>query len=114
MRTIDTQEHVIAADDAWPRIQHANVNSLPVPVDIAPTAWRHFAEPNSSWWRGANDSANGLIRRYLPKRRFLSVYADAGIQTIEGKFNQHSQKHLDFRAPQRVVDISFNRDAHRR
>ena len=33
----------------------------------------HFAHPYASWERGANENANGLIRRYFPKSHDLST-----------------------------------------
>jgi len=80
-------------------------------VDIALTARSYFAEPYSSWQRGTNENTNGLIRQYLPKRCDLSNYSDADIQAIEDKINQRPRKRLDFRTPQHVFDISFNRGA---
>ena len=80
-------------------------------VDIALNARSYFADPYSSWQRGTNENTNGLIRQYLPKRCDLSLYSDAEIQAIEDKINQRPRKRLDFRTPQHVFDISFNRGA---
>ena len=80
-------------------------------VDIVLTAKGYFAEPYSSWQRGTNENTNGLIRQYLPKGCDLSDYSDADIQAIEDKLNQRPRKRLDFRTPQQVFDISFNRGA---
>lgn len=80
-------------------------------VDIALRATSYFADPYSSWQRGTNENANGLVRQYLPKRCDLGKYSDAEIQILEDKLNQRPRKRLGFRTPQQVFDASFNRGA---
>jgi hypothetical protein len=63
------------------------------------------------WQRGTNENTNGLIRQYLPKRCDLGAFSDDEIQAIEDKINQRPRKRLDFRTPQHVFDVSFNRGA---
>jgi IS30 family transposase len=80
-------------------------------IDIALEAKSYFAEPYSSWQRGSNENANGLLRQYLPKRCDLSTFSDAQLQQIEDKLNQRPRKRLGYRTPQRVFDASFKRAA---
>lgn len=80
-------------------------------VDMVLAAKSYFAEPYSSWQRGTNENTNGLIRQYLPKKCDLSTYSDADIQAIEDKLNRRPRKRLDFRTPEQVFNISFNRGA---
>ncbi len=80
-------------------------------VDIALDARSYFADPYSSWQRGANENTNGLLRQYLPKRCDLSTCSDEQLQAIEDKLNRRPRKCLDFRTPGQVFGASFNRGA---
>ena len=40
----------------------------------------YFAAPYHSWERGTNERANGMIRRYWPKRTNLEHLADKDLQ----------------------------------
>ena len=80
-------------------------------IDLALEARNYFAEPYSSWQRGTNENTNGLIRQYLPKGCDIGAYSDDEIQAIEDMINQRPRKRLDFRTPQHVFDVSFNRGA---
>jgi IS30 family transposase len=80
-------------------------------VDIALDARSYFADPYSSWQRGANENTNGLLRQYLPKRCDLSTCSDDQLQMIEDKLNRRPRKCLDFRTPEQVFGASFNRGA---
>ncbi len=104
MHPLQSRVHTLTWDNGSEFAEHAL-------IDIALTARSYFAEPYSSWQRGTNENTNGLIRQYLPKRCDLSVYSDADIQAIEDKLNQRPRKRLDFRTPQHVFEISFNRGA---
>lgn len=104
LHCLQARVHTLTWDNGSEFAQH----SL---VDIVLAAKSYFAEPYSSWQRGTNENTNGLIRQYLPKGCDLSAYSDADIQAIEDKLNQRPRKRLDFRTPQHVFDISFNRGA---
>ncbi len=104
LHALQARVHTLTWDNGSEFAQHAL-------VDIVLTARSYFAEPYSSWQRGTNENTNGLIRQYLPKGCDLSAYSDADIQALEDKLNQRPRKRLDFRTPEHVFNISFNRGA---
>lgn len=46
-----------------------------------------FCGPHSPWPRGSNESANGLIREYLPKGMDLSQISHQELTAIEHSLN---------------------------
>ncbi|MBW8185215.1 IS30 family transposase [Shewanella nanhaiensis] len=59
----------------------------------------YFADPYSSWQRGANEHANGLLRRYFPKGTdFLSVTSEQ-LETIVNLINNRPRKILNYQTP---------------
>lgn len=64
----------------------------------------YFADPYSSWQRGTNENANGLIRQYLPKSRDLSTLTGAEVRMIENRLNHRPRKSLDYRTPYEVFN----------
>ena len=104
LHPLQARVHTLTWDNGSEFAEHAV-------IDIALDAESFFADPYSSWQRGSNENANGLIRQYLPKRCDLSTYTDADIQAIEDKLNQRPRKRLGFRTPQQIFDASFNRGA---
>jgi IS30 family transposase len=59
----------------------------------------YFAHPYSSWERGLNESTNGLIRQYIPKKQSFANYNDEFIKNIQHKINRRPRKNLNFDAP---------------
>lgn len=63
----------------------------------------YFAHPYSSWERGSNENANGIIRRFFPKGTDFSKVSIASIQAVEDWMNDY---------PRRILGgISANRAA---
>ena len=58
-----------------------------------------FADPYSSWQKGAIENANGLIRQYIPKKVSFNDYDDKDIKDIEEKINRRPRKKLGFETP---------------
>jgi len=59
----------------------------------------YFAHPYSSWERGTNENANGLIRQYLPKSRSLKNLSFQEEIMIMDRLNLRPRKCLAFRTP---------------
>ncbi len=80
-------------------------------VDAAIGCKSYFCDPYSSWQRGSNENANGLIRQYLPKKRDLSTVMQKEIDMILDRLNNRPRKRLGFKTPNQVFLQSSNRFA---
>ena len=65
--------------------------SLGVPV--------YFADPYSSWQKGAIENANGLIRQYIPKAAAFSNFSQRKITKFMNEINERPRKKLNFSTP---------------
>lgn len=54
----------------------------------------YFAHPYSSWERGSNENANGIIRRFFPKGTDFSKISIAKIQEVEDWINDYPRRIL--------------------
>ena len=54
----------------------------------------YFAHPYSSWERGTNENANGIIRRFFPKGTDFSKVSRASIQAVEDWMNDYPRRIL--------------------
>jgi IS30 family transposase len=54
----------------------------------------YFAHPYSSWERGSNENANGIIRRFFPKGTDFSKVPLAKIQAVEDWMNAYPRRIL--------------------
>lgn len=61
-----------------------------------------FADPYSSWQKGAIENANKLIRQYIPKGTDFSTLTDEFIRKIQYKINRRPRKKLNFESPKNV------------
>jgi transposase, IS30 family len=62
-----------------------------------------FCNPYHSWEKGSVENTNGLIRRYLPKKRDFSLISDEQIQNIEEALNNRPRKSLGFSTPYELL-----------
>ena len=61
-----------------------------------------FAHPYASWERGVNESMNGLIRQFFPKKmRFESITCQ-DLECAMHRLNHHPRKCLGFKTPHEV------------
>ena len=61
-------------------------------IDESMGSTAYFADPFASWQRGSNESFNGLLRQYIPKKRRLSTVSDVELKIIEDLLNHRPRK----------------------
>lgn len=61
-----------------------------------------FAHAYHSWERGANENANGLIRRFFPKGTDFRKLSDEDIAQVERLLNSRPRKRLGWKTPYEV------------
>ena len=59
----------------------------------------YFADPYSSWQKGAIKNANKLIRQVIPKSANFNDYTDKRIKGIQHKLNRRPRQKLNFSTP---------------
>lgn len=59
----------------------------------------YFADPYSSWQKGAIENMNGLIRQYIPKNTSFSNISHQQITKIMNKINTRPREKLNFSTP---------------
>lgn len=63
----------------------------------------YFADPHSSWQKGAVANANKLIRQYIPKGASFDKYSYKIIAQMRPKINNRPRKKLNFEPPKEDV-----------
>ena len=61
----------------------------------------YFADPYSSWQKGAIENTNKLIRQYIPKQANFDDYTDKKIAMIQKKINNRPRQKLNFETPKK-------------
>jgi IS30 family transposase len=69
----------------------------------------YFADPYSSFQRGTNERANGMIRRYLPKKTDFRTVSEEDLQDIVWEINNRPMKCLGFLTPQEVYNMEMEK-----
>src|SRR6266852_4178460 len=65
------------------------------------TATRFYcATPHHAWERGTNETTNGLVRQYLPKRQSMTHLTQHDCNRIAAKLNRRPRKRLGYRTPE--------------
>lgn len=65
----------------------------------------YFADPYSSWQRGANENSNRQLRAYLPKRSDIRNLTQNELDNIAWELNNKPRKRLLWHTPQEVYDF---------
>jgi IS30 family transposase len=80
-------------------------------IDEALKSTGYFARPFASWERETNESFNGVLRQYMPKKRPMKNIKDEEIKMIENRLNNCPLKRLGFRTSAAVLNQSLSRFA---
>ncbi len=57
----------------------------------------YFAEPYSSWQRGSNENANGLLREFFPKKTDLAKVSNDELEKALSLINNRPRKCLNWK-----------------
>ncbi len=89
--------HTITADNGREFAGHETI-AKELEADV------YFAHPYSSWERGANENANGLLRQYVKKGTDLTAVTDSDIEFALSRINYRPRKCLGFKQPAIVFE----------
>lgn len=64
----------------------------------------YFADPYSSWQRGANENSNRQLRAYLPKRSDIRKLTQKELDNIAKEMNNKPRKRLKWHTPLEVYN----------
>lgn len=64
----------------------------------------YFAKPYSSWQRGANENANGLVRWYFPKGTDFAQVTKKQLKKVQDAINNRPRKSLNYRKPNEIFN----------
>ena len=84
--------HTITADNGR---EFANHEEIAEALD----AEIYFVHPYSSWERGANENANGLLRQYVPKGSDWRQVSEDEMSLAMARINYRPKKCLGFKPP---------------
>ena len=84
--------HTITSDNGKEFADHELI-SKELEIDF------YFADPYSSWQRGANENFNGLLRQYFPKKKSFEQLSWYEVQKAEDRLNNRPRKRLGFQTP---------------
>jgi IS30 family transposase len=59
----------------------------------------YFADPFSSWQRGSNEHANGILRRFFPKGTDFTKVTHGQLRTAVARINNRPRKILNYQTP---------------
>lgn len=90
--------HTITFDNGSEFTAHGLITAaLGIPV--------YFADPYSSWQRGANENSNRQLRAYLPKRSDIRKLTQKELDNIAWELNNKPRRRLQWHTPQEVYDF---------
>jgi len=96
--------HTITFDNGSEFTQHGLITDA-LGIDV------YFADPYSSWQRGANENSNRQLRAYLPKRSDIRDLTQKELDNIAYELNNKPRKRLQWHTPQEVYNwLVQNRD----
>jgi len=89
--------HTITFDNGTEFTKHERITEA-IGIEV------YFADPYSSWQRGANENINGQLRAYLPKRSDIRGLTQQELDDIAWELNNKPRKRLGWHTPQEVYD----------
>jgi len=95
LRPYTDQAHTITADNGKEFALHELIAHA-LGSDV------YFAHPYSSWERGTNENANGLVRQYFPKHCDFTMIEEEQVIEVMDKLNNRPRKCLGMRTPNEV------------
>ncbi|NKB24827.1 MAG: IS30 family transposase [Kiritimatiellae bacterium] len=63
-----------------------------------------FAERRNPWQRGSNESTNGLLRQFFPKKTDFAAHSSAQLRWAVELLNNRPRKCLEYRTPKEMMD----------
>lgn len=69
----------------------------------------YFADPYSSWQRGSNENANGLLREFFPKKTDLALVTEQEVADALDLINHRPRKCLEWNSS---FDVFFEKLSH--
>ena len=84
--------HTITSDNGKEFSEHQYISEK-LGIDF------YFAEPYSSWQRGANENLNGLVRQYFPKKSSFEELTWREVKRVENELNKRPRKRLNYETP---------------
>jgi len=69
----------------------------------------YFVHPYTSYEKGAVARHNGLIRRFIPKRKRIDGYSDEQIAQVEVWYNSLPRKALRYHIPDELFENELDR-----
>lgn len=70
---------------------------------------QYFAHPYSSWERGSNENANGIVRRFIPKGTNLNTVSDEKILWIQNWINNLPRKKLAYKSANSLFQAELSK-----
>lgn len=96
--------HTITFDNGSEFTQHERITTA-LGIDV------YFADPYSSWQRGANENSNRQLRAYLPKRSDIRNLTQKELDDIATELNNKPRRRLQWHTPQEVYNwLAQNQD----
>ncbi len=77
-------------------------------IATALSAKTYFAHPYSSWERGINENANGLLRQFFPKGTDFAKVTNKAIQAAMDNLNNRPRKTRKYHSPNEIFKGEFN------
>jgi len=73
----------------------------------------YFCDSYCSWQKGSVEHANGLLRKYFPKKINLSEVTDYEIKAIQEKINNTPRKILNYKTPNKLyIELTEGKAVH--